>query len=284
MFYGLLVQLSLGHSVQATMQDGVRIYFGEQYHDQFDTQAYLKTRYSTLSFKSTLFTSHLPHLYDVYQTLGTVNKCLKILDVGAGPSISNVISAAPYASEIVLAEYTENNRTELQHWLDRDPEAFDWTTFIKHVVVDVEGGEEKDIAVREDKIRSSIKAVVPCDITKDPLLPQEYMEQYDVVQSMLCICAAVQTKDEYVVVFKRLSQFIKPNGKLILYLVEEACNKPGRYPVGNMWFKWTGATKEFVIESLVAAGFNDISRVSTEMVSAPGYQQMPALYTATYAL
>ena len=110
------------------------------------------------------------------------------------------------------------------------------------------------------------------------------MKQYDVVQSMLCICAAVQTKDEYVVVFKRLSQFIKPNGKLILYLVEEAYNKPGRYPVGNMWFKRTGATKEFVIESLVAAGFNDISRVSTEMVSAPGYQQMPALYTATYAL
>ena len=157
----------------------------------------------------------------IYKTLGAVNKCLKILDVGAGPSISNVISAAPYASEIVLAEYTENNHRALQQWLDRDPEAFDWTTFIKHVVVDVEG-EEKDIAVREDKIRSSIKAVVPCNITKDPLLPQDY-----VVQSVLCICAAVQTKDEYVVVFKRLSQFIKPNGKLILYLVEEAYNKLG---------------------------------------------------------
>ena len=188
---------------------------GEQYHKGFDTQIYLKTRYSSTS--NIFITSPLPYVYHTYKTLGAANKCLKILDVGAGPSISNVISAAPYASEIVLAEYTENNRRALQQWLDRDPEAFDWTTFIKHVVVNVEGGEEKDIAVREDKIRSSIKAVVPCDITKDPLLPQEYMGQYDVVQSMLCIDAAVQTKDEYTMVFKRLSQFLKPNGKLIVY-------------------------------------------------------------------
>ena len=223
------------------MQDGIRINFGEQYHDQFDTRIYLKTCYSTLS--SSLFTSYLPHMYNIYKTLGATNKCLKILDVGAGPSISNVISAAPYASEIVLAEYTENNRRALQQWLDRDPEAFDWTTFIKHIVVDVEGGEEKDIAVREEKIQSSIKAVVPCDITKDPLLPQEYMGQYDVVQSMLCIGAAIQTPDEYVVVFKRLSQLLKPNGKLIVYQVEGEYDKLWQYPVGDKWFKWTGAKR-----------------------------------------
>ena len=263
------------------MQD-IRVHFGEQYHDQFDTQTYLKMRYS---LPSTLFTSHLPHLYNVYQTLGAVNKCLKILDVGAGPSISNVISAAPYASEIVLAEYTENNRRALQQWLDRDPEAFDWTTFIKHIVVDVEGGEEKDIAVREYKIRSSIKAVVPCDITKNPLLPQaqEYMGQYDVVQSMLCIHVAIQTKDEYVVVFKKLSQFLKPNGKLIMYAIEGVNDiKSGRYPVGDKWFKYVGATKEFIIKSLVAAGFSDISRVTTEMApETPEDPKIPALYTAT---
>lgn len=86
--------------------------------------------------------------------------------------------------------------------------------------MDVEGGEDKDIAVREEKIRSSIKAVVPCDVTKDPLLPQQYMGQYDVVQSMLCIGNAVLTNDEYTTAIKRLSHVLKPNGKLIIYHIE----------------------------------------------------------------
>lgn len=91
----------------------------------------------------------------------------------------------------------------------------------KHVVVDVEGGEEKDIAVREAILRSSIKAIVPCDATKDDmLLPTAYAGQYDVIQSMLCLEGACHTRDDYTPMLKRLTQFLKPNGKIVLYHIE----------------------------------------------------------------
>ena len=156
--------------------------FGEQYHDKFDTQTYLRVNYTL----PTLFrTFPLPHLYGFYRSLG--NNSLRILEVGAGPSIACVISAAPYASEIVLSEYTENNRKAVLQWLDKSTDAHNWMPYFKHIVIDVEGGEEKDIEVRQEKLRSSIKAVIPCDVSKDMILPAEYMGQYDVLQSIVCL-------------------------------------------------------------------------------------------------
>ena len=80
-------------------------------------------------------------LHKFYQSYSPTAK-LKILDIGSGPSIASAISAAPYAAEIVLSEYTEANRSTLLQWLNNDPTAFDWTHVFKHVVVDLEGLQE----------------------------------------------------------------------------------------------------------------------------------------------
>ena len=52
-----------------------------------------------------------------------------MLDFGAGPVIAYMISASLYASEIVLSEYVDKNREVLQMWLDRDPNAPNWSPF-----------------------------------------------------------------------------------------------------------------------------------------------------------
>ena len=113
----------------------------------------------------------------------------------------------------MLAEYTESNRQAVRQWLDKDPTAHDWRPFLKHIVVNVEGGTEKDIAARKEKLRSSIKAVVPCDVNKDPLLPMEHTGKYDVVQSILCLESACQTRDDYVPALRRLACHLECNGK-----------------------------------------------------------------------
>ena len=261
--------------------------FGEEYHEKFDTQVYLKQFYTspTMLFR----TFPLPHLYSFYQSLD--NKSLKILEVGAGPTMVHVVSAAPYASEIILSEYTEKNRTAIQQWLDKSADAHDWKPFFKHIIVDVEGGEETDIAAREEMLRSSIKAVIPCDVTKDMPLPTEYMKQYDVVLSILCLECACQTRDDYVPVLKRLAHLLKPDGKLFLYHAERVnidSSEPAQYPVGGQWYQNIRLSPKFIIESLTAAGFNNISRVSVDIPSlaqpSPHDPLVPALYTATYTV
>ena len=64
-----------------------------------------------------------------------------------GTVIAQTISAAPYAAEIVLSEYAEANRAALSQWLNNDPNAFDWTHSIKHIVVNLEG-KSQEVQVR----------------------------------------------------------------------------------------------------------------------------------------
>ena len=230
-----------------------------EYDEGFEAKAYLKERYLTTD-ANVFRTFPLPHLYKFYKSLGSRN--LRVLDVGAGPSIAYVISAAPYASEIVLSDYVEGNRKAIQQWVDRDSQAFDWTPFLKHVVVDIEGGEEKDIPVREERLRSSIKAVVPCDARKDPLLPTEYMKQYDVVQSILCLECIVRSRNDLFIVITRVAQVLKPGGKLVLYHVEnETSIELITYMVGSKGFSFVHISGEVISDVLKSAGFTDIERI-----------------------
>ena len=50
------------------------------------------------------------------------------------------MSASAYFSHITLSEYVEVNRKERTVWLDRDPQAYDWTQFFKYIA-NLEGDE-----------------------------------------------------------------------------------------------------------------------------------------------
>ena len=40
----------------------------------------------------------------------------RILDVGCGPSISNIISASKWSQNIILADFLESNRREVERF------------------------------------------------------------------------------------------------------------------------------------------------------------------------
>ena len=58
------------------------------------------------------------------------------------------------------SSYTEANRAALLQWLNNDPNAFDWTHIIKHVVVNLEGKSEEEVPIQAELVRKVIKAVV----------------------------------------------------------------------------------------------------------------------------
>ena len=47
---------------------------------------------------------------------GTVVYSPSLLDIGCGPSISNIISASKRTSNIILADYLESNRREVERF------------------------------------------------------------------------------------------------------------------------------------------------------------------------
>ena len=176
--------------------------FGESYHSFFNPKAYLKERFSDAKCSRTR-TLPLKPIFDFYKSYSATRPDgLTVLDVGCGPVIAYVVSATQYASEIVMAEYTESNRREITKWLNKHEDAHDWAPYLEYIVSQVEERSTEEVAKREEKLRSTIKAVVPCDLTKCPMMSSEYMKEYDVVQTFLCIEPASADKKMYSLIFK----------------------------------------------------------------------------------
>ena len=94
----------------------------------------------------------------------------KVLDYGCGPAIVNVTDQCLYrvATEIVLAEYTNEGRAAIQLWLEIDPNAFNWYLYFKYVVQTLEGETTTATEQCEEQLHTILKAVVHCDIAQDP--------------------------------------------------------------------------------------------------------------------
>ena len=92
---------------------------------RFDARSFLRTRYSNLEAERCQFYRRCFHeFYQKYHTQWDTTTT-RLLEFGGGPSIVPLISAAPFVSEIVFAEYAESNRKEVQLWKDNNPNAYD---------------------------------------------------------------------------------------------------------------------------------------------------------------
>ena len=187
---------------------------------------------------------------------------LKILDYGTGATLAYQISASQYASELVLAEYTEKNRTALQLWLNKDAKAHNWTPYFRYVVEVVEGKSEHEAMEREKHLQKVVKAVVPCDITKDLIIEKGYEGPYDVIVCCLCLSASCVTKDDYKAAVSKLLHLLTPGGKIVLLCAhaegQDPLSEASSYPVGSANFRFLVTSEEFIAASLQQAGFLDI--------------------------
>ena len=81
---------------------------------------------------------------------------LRVLHFGGGPAIYDLISAAPYAEEIIFAEYSQENRKEVAAWRERSPDAYDWSPYFRFVLQRLEGKGSEEALVREAELRKKI--------------------------------------------------------------------------------------------------------------------------------
>ena len=229
----------------------------EEFQKGFEVETYLSARYSCIDDWDE---TTLKGLHKFYSN-GVSG--LKIFEIGCGPVIVHQISAAPYASEIVLSDLVDSNLEAVQLWLDKNPNAHDWTQYFRYVLQTLEGKGEEEVAKRESQLRSVIKAVIPCDITKDPLLPPGYEGPYDVVLESLAL-ASVGNKDaDLVAALTRISKLIKPGGRFISKTVlVEGATAPSwlhTYPVGDSNFTVMSISEEQLRSALKRAGFSNIT-------------------------
>ncbi len=244
--------------------------FGNEYEGKFDTQAYVKNVYVSRGIADEARCGFpLRQMHKFWSTYPTDHQNLKVLDYGAGPTPIWQISSALHASEIVLAEFLESNRKALEQWVAGDSSLNDWSPYFKYAVQALEGKDEEEAKAREVKLRSLVKAIVPCDATQDPPIQRGYEGPYDVIITFLCLPGASKTEEEYKAVVARVATLLKPGGRIVMYEVEDPENS---YYTYHTWkFHWLPTSENLVKTALDSAGFEDvqIEKLSTEGLDLP---------------
>ncbi|XP_001511669.2 nicotinamide N-methyltransferase-like [Ornithorhynchus anatinus] len=172
-----------------------------------------------------------------------------LIDVGSGPTVYQLLSACEAFREIVATDYTAQNRQELQKWLSKEPDAFDWSPVVKYVC-ELEGDREK-WAEKEETLRAAIRRVLPCDVLRPRPLDPAVLPLADCLVSSLCLEAACRDLTSYRLALRHISGLLKPGGHLVL----SGDLGVSFYMVGAKRFSALPLEEGFLREALAEAGY-----------------------------
>ena len=172
-----------------------------------------ETRGSTLNFFSRFFSQ--------YHTNWDTSKAV-LLELGAGPSLQLVFASTAFFSKVVVSDFEDSCVREVNLWVNRSPDAFNWKPIVKHVLEHCEGKTESEtdssaVMQREEEARKTVSAVVHCDVTQmnvglDPsLIPAG---GFDVVTASASLTAAVKKQTDFVQALRNTRSVLKEGGYL----------------------------------------------------------------------
>ncbi|XP_056398285.1 indolethylamine N-methyltransferase-like [Hyla sarda] len=187
-----------------------------------------------------------------------------MVDIGPGPAIYQELSACEAFKEITAADYTDRNREYLEKWRKNEPGLFDWTPALKFVC-DLEGrsAHHSDhpsllpacvvgkIAEKEEKLRKTLKRVVPCDVTKSNPLHPLVLPKANCVLTVGCLECACKDEVAYKNVIKNLSSLLKVGGHLIIGSILGSTI----FRCGNKEFSLINLSEPFLRKVITDTGF-----------------------------
>ena len=257
----------------------------DQYSIQFNSKQFLQTFRSTIDSEwNTRFRLKQRHNFFQKYSAKWDSSSAKLLEFGGGPTLLDLISAAPHVAEIVHTTYTPGEREEIEKWMNRSEGAHDWTQALKHVVCELESNKRDDAwREREELIRSRLKITFG-DITQEhPVSSNGEKELFSVVSTTFCLESACKTYTEYKRAVKKMARLLKLGGYLVMLVVEEQTF----YTVGEQ--KWPILTLSLaqVKEALDEAGFSllvaERAQAPLQFVQSPTHSNEKAvLFIAAY--
>jgi hypothetical protein len=153
-----------------------------------------------------------------------------ILFFGVGPTLHHVFLAAGRASEIHLADYLAENLAEIQRWLDHEPDAHDWSAFVRYTL-EREGlaaPTDREIRQREELTRAKIARLLEVDAGHSPPLP----DRYATVVSAYCADSATGDRATWETYMRNIAGLVRPGGTF----VTAALRRADHYLVGGKPF------------------------------------------------
>jgi hypothetical protein len=210
----------------------------------------------------------LLHFYaKIYEDLGGRS----LLEVGGGPTISALVTAARTTSWIHFCDYNVECLNEVNKWLIEDDSAFDWSHCTRYALSCEERSREKvseeDIQIRHKLIRQRLRKISRCDIFADDLLLGSSMGPYGVVATTFCLDSVTEDKREWFHFNQKLANLVDKDGLFVTGSLLNASYwtlEDGRYPAVRL-------TPSDVISMYSELGFSITCSEVIENVDEEGY-------------
>jgi len=165
-----------------------------------------------------------------------------VLCFGCGPTLHHVFLAAPHTAEIYLADYLPANLAEIERFRKRDPDAHDWSPFVRYTLVCESGVEPSasEINARTELLREKIVGLVSADAYLTDPLGAEFRERFAAVLSPYCAEAAASDVATWTLLCRNIASLVRQGG---LFLTA-AVRKCQHYKSGNRNFPATSIDED----------------------------------------
>lgn len=229
--------------------------------ERFSPRAYLCDHYSILT-RDTQFM--LRFLSEAYRTIG--KKDLRILEVGGGATLYQLMSAALRAREIVFTDALSENLAEVRAWIARDPKAFSWQRYITYVAMQ----ENKKPAALEVQIRRVLKKIETLNVLAPGAAWRGEQKKFDVVSSHFCPESITSNRREFLYAFDTIASFVKPKGALVMSFLKEATE----YHAGTHSFPAYSIDEDDIRQLFKKKGFQFIEIQSIDLTEGKDHNAL----------
>ena len=137
----------------------------------------------------------------------------RLVEIGGGPTIYQLISASKWVDEILFSEYLEANRNAVSLWLKRSPAAFDWKPYFKKICLLEKISPTPDSIDRiEERLRPKITQLVGGDVFQPDPLGSNGISAADVLSINFCLESITSEAETFKRSLSNVTRILKPGG------------------------------------------------------------------------
>jgi SAM-dependent methyltransferase len=201
---------------------------------------------------------------------------LLTLEFGGGPTLFAVATLAPRSREIHFCDYVTANLDEVRRWLADEPDAFDWTSYIK-LSLEIEGQPTtpEAVAERRAEMRRKVTRLSRCDALSDNPLDRCELK-YDLVVAQTVTDTAANNLAEWMRIMRNIGTLVAPGGWFLISVLTGT----RAYVVGDKRFPYVDLSDEDIYRGYLAAGF-DPETFYFERIDAPTGRSYAGVASAT---
>lgn len=207
------------------------------------------------------------------------DKSITILELGGGPTLYQLISAARPASSVLFTDLLPENLEEVELALIEDPGGLDWYDFI-HRALQYEGTaqpSQRDIQERRELLRNSVTQFDIRSVLEDS--PEDGQpEVFDVVSAHFVAESITANRHEWERAIRYQLGHLRPGG----HYISSGLLGADRWVIGDDSFAAVNLDESTVLSTLVQLGLTVLSFDTIEaehtVPSAAAHQGYTGMY------